>query len=393
MNVLRKEVPDIYKEIKSTEDRMRKRAEDLQKDQQKLLQDNIPMIHRAWRALEVLPEEERQDAAVRMSSEMAGRIDPTGRLGIEMMLVQGAKEGDYTAGGMKEARQEWDVIDPPGELDTAEVNLAWKSLASTGKMGGEFTQKTKNHLKGVTQKEAQAREEVGKAGIYELKPLSHGTDTQKGAQEEAFRVKEVAGKMLFHVYDKLEKVLTTKDNAGATMGLLGTLNRFGGEVSAFYSAIAAEAKASGIQGFDDDVKNADIEDFQLSDEIRNYAAQSAANKSNLLTLGLLYASATGMGQGRALTDRDLQRALTAIGDGTGDIDQFIARMNENKDNINQKLVYEASIYSRDNPWFHSFKGLYPEEQEAATEAAGLPEGFTQELWDLLSDKEKGLARE
>jgi len=58
-----------------------------------------------------------------------------------------------------------------GELDTAEVNLAWKSLAATGKLGSEFSAKTRKHMGGVTQEEALKREEVGKAGLYEPKPL------------------------------------------------------------------------------------------------------------------------------------------------------------------------------------------------------------------------------
>jgi len=79
-----------------------------------------------------------------------------------LVYKSGPKQGtSEPISGLTETEQE--------DLNTAEVNLAWKRIAATGKIGSGFSKLTKTHMQGVTQEDAIAREEVGKAGIHELK--------------------------------------------------------------------------------------------------------------------------------------------------------------------------------------------------------------------------------
>lgn len=71
----------------------------------------------------------------------------------------------------------------------------------------------------------------------------------------------------------------------------------------------------------------------LRGKLTELGVSNAEAQSVMLFVALQYAAATGLGEGRSLTDRDIERAFDAVGVGNQDVDQIIATLRRSKANI------------------------------------------------------------
>ena len=93
-------------------------------------------------------------------------------------------------------------------------------------------------------------------------------------------------------------------------GLTGGVQKLGGELSALAKNTAT---LLGVSGNDFAKYSADLRSAANSLEVPEGAGVSAAAyRSTMFQLSLIYASAAGLGEGRALTDADVERAKDAI---------------------------------------------------------------------------------
>jgi len=119
-----------------------------------------------------------------------------------------------------------------------------------------------------------------------------------------------------------------KDPDAITAG--ATLARAIGSVMADARGIA------GVMGITFDTS--DTENRVVASSFDSLKTVSAGLQTQFLTHALAYAKAAGLGEGRALTDTDLKRALTAVGAGISDADQAIAKLRETHRGISATYI-------------------------------------------------------
>jgi hypothetical protein len=115
------------------------------------------------------------------------------------------------------------------------------------------------------------------------------------------------------------RILDQVKNNSTQLGVVGAIAELGEEArSSIYNAI----DATGV-----DLKTLtkkSIDDYVLP---KSLAAASATTKTNLFSLALLYASMIGLGEGRSLTDTDVERAIDALGAGSNSFEILNAKLN------------------------------------------------------------------
>ncbi|GJM17469.1 MAG: hypothetical protein DHS20C13_27960 [Thermodesulfobacteriota bacterium] len=171
-------------------------------------------------------------------------------------------------------------------------------------------------------------ESDGKGGVS----FSSGGNKNKSVKERK-EVKDLRVKTR-RFLSQSNKVLASVKNNSKQLGVVGALARVGGEIK---STVQNFANANGI---DMSEVSRDINSYDYGD----LAAESAGFKTQLFSVALLFASASGLGEGRALTDKDVQRAIDNIGGSTNDPNQLISRIQS----VQETLVDNVRILSEES---------------------------------------------
>lgn len=76
--------------------------------------------------------------------------------------------------------------------------------------------------------------------------------------------------------------------------------------------------------------------------------ENAVLRQNMFNLALAYASASGLGEGRALTDKDVQKAMTAVGaEGVMDVKDRVARIKNAKNQLRKNFIMKYNTHHDD----------------------------------------------
>jgi hypothetical protein len=196
---------------------------------------------------------------------------------------------------------------------------------------------------------APMRQITGAPGDFPL------TKSQAGEARNKFIDKTIQARK----FTKLSnQVMQNIGENASQLGVVGAIARMGDEVKSIAKNVGSEfgIETSGIS------KN--IGDYEFG----TLAPQSAAFKTNALSLALIFASASGLGEGRALTNKDVQRAIDAIGASTNSPEQLFARMGAIQQNLQDSLQIEAEERGFEFGGIPEMKPQQPQQQ--------IPEGTT-----------------
>jgi len=146
------------------------------------------------------------------------------------------------------------------------------------------------------------------------------TKAQQGKARDRFINKTVKARQFVKLSNR---VMENVAKNASQLGVVGAIARIGDEVKSVAKNIGSEF------GIDVTGVSNNIGDYEFG----SLASESAAFKTNTLSLALIFASASGLGEGRALTNKDVQRAIDAIGASTNSPDQLFSRMRAIQQNL------------------------------------------------------------
>lgn len=154
------------------------------------------------------------------------------------------------------------------------------------------------------------------------------TKAQKGKARNAFINKTIQARKFVKLSNR---VMQSVGENASQLGVVGAIARLGDEVKSIAKNVSSEfgVDVSGVSN--------NAGDYNFG----SLASESAAFKTNALSLALIFASASGLGEGRALTNKDVQRAIDAIGASTNSPEQLISRIGAVQQNLQESLQIEA----------------------------------------------------
>lgn len=204
----------------------------------------------------------------------------------------------------------------------------------------------------------------GKGGFTMTKGPGGMTAVQEGKARADYINKEISARKFVSLSNKMIDRLADAGEANPKLGITGAIAKFGDEIAATWRNL----QALGISVEEGTSMN--LDDYDLG-KIETLASENAAFKTNVLSLALIYASAAGLGEGRALTDKDLQRAINAIGGSTNSAAQFRARNRELQDFLDMGLRVESRVRG-----YEGYESIIEQRTE-------VPTITTQEEYDAL----------
>lgn len=225
-----------------------------------------------------------------------------------------------------------------------------KPLSNTGRVVSDFK-------KGLITKE-QMVESLSKKGMaMSVDPttgeiiMTEGgpgalTAAQRGKAADTFTNKVISGEKFVVLSNE---IMDSVANNAAQIGVTGAIARLGDEIKS-----AAQNLVS-----------LGVDTSEISNELKDYdfgslASESAEFKTNALTLALIFASATGLGEGRSLTNQDVQRSLDSIGASTNSPEQLRSKLMASQKNIDRALQIEAKHrgnLDKETSIYSDFKGI------------------------------------
>jgi len=215
-----------------------------------------------------------------------------------------------------------------GEKTTTITKLQTRRDTLEKQLSSETDKNKKNGIqRSINEIQKRIDKETSIVGRTEF-DKSELTNSQRGKAVQNFTDKKVASRKFVTLSNKI--IDGVKNNA-AKLGVVGAISRIAGEVKSIAQNISSQF------GVDTSEISREIDDYNFG----NLASASAEFKTDTLTLALIFASATGLGEGRALTNKDVQRAIDAIGASTNDAGQLIARMKTIQKNLDDSLWIEA----------------------------------------------------
>ena len=156
------------------------------------------------------------------------------------------------------------------------------------------------------------------------------TKAQRGKAIDEFQNRTVAARRFAKLSNS---VLKGVEKRAGQIGVVGAITRMGDELQSIASNVSTEF------GVDVSEVSENIEDYNLG----GLANASAEFQTNMFSLALIFASASGLGEGRALTDKDVQRAIDAIGGGTNSFGQLSSRLRAIQTNMLDDLTITADV--------------------------------------------------
>ena len=158
---------------------------------------------------------------------------------------------------------------------------------------------------------------LAQGGVDEL------TRAQRGKEIQEFRASKRATKTFLAEAEKIKAVATPE-----ALGAVGGVARFADNVA---------AQTAGVLRAFNKTAPADLS----PDRIVELAGKSAGMQTALFNLALQYAAAIGLGEGRALTDADITRALKAIGAKDASPNQLASRLDIVADKVATRVIIEG----------------------------------------------------
>src|SRR3990167_3099000 len=166
-------------------------------------------------------------------------------------------------------------------------------------------------------------------------------------------------------------VMDSVSGNATQLGVTGAIARVADEVKSVAQNIGNEFK------IDTSEVSKSIDDYDFG----SLPAQSAKFKTDTLTLALIFAVATGLGEGRSLTNQDVQRSIDSIGASTNSPSQFIARIKTIQKNMDAALRIES------DEWGYEYEGI-PELRDKPETTSSMPAGWDPEDWKYLTAEEQ-----
>ena len=273
------------------------------------------------------------------------------------------------------------------DLDQAEM-----AMELLNKKGGSILNPNKSQMEGFLEKSGLSEEEkteyrqswldsqLANKG-FEIVHTDKGTTIRQGGSPkgtEKLDAKFKENKAVVMKYNSLaNKIISGLKKNPTTAGLSGTLQRLAG-------SIKSQAKNLGMltglnaEEYDKiaNKENYDLSVFKIPKGISGAAA--AAYQTNMFTLALMYAGASGLGEGKALSDADVKNAMRAIGADSQDPEAVIAKIQTSGMNLIENFRIDQSVEGR--PMTPVNELLM---QEGKTDLSKLS---TQELRDMLEKK-------
>ncbi len=327
MDVIRDLQPSIWSDIKTRQAKLTenetKRTEALQEKQIEALEGAQPEFAEMARQGRELPIEERKSFFDRAGPAILQKHDQLGNLGLAGLWDEVTEE-EIQDSFLDEKIQVLGVTSPTKEAGTEfERLLATVDLDEEQKSGlrkqrlAKFASADPNTL--VIAFDENGNPIVSMGGADEL------TKVQAGKAKAAFIDKRIESRK-FHSLGK--RVLKNAREQPAQLGVTGWAGRTIGDVKAIARNLGLSSELEEI--------SMDFDDYNFG----SLAASSAAYKTNALTLGVMWALATGIGKGR-MSDKDVQHGITAVGGGTQDIEQLEARLTQVFRTLDEDLRIES----------------------------------------------------
>jgi hypothetical protein len=199
------------------------------------------------------------------------------------------------------------------------------------------------------------------------------TSSQKGREISDFKNRRAASTGFVNVSNKWIEDIKERPEK---LGLTGLVSRLGDEFTSVAQNAARALNTAGV--------SVDMNDYDFG----SLAAESAASKAVAFDLALMWAHASGLGQGR-MSDRDVQNAVNQIGANTNSPEQLVKRLRAIQGTLDDTLQAHA------DEWGFEYKSIRPElpqdERETVTPAVEVPEGVpdeARELWQDLTEEER-----
>jgi len=358
VETIRKYDPDLYKDIVRREERAETMEIAHQDKKRKLYERILPEMAEITAEVitmlenEEITEEEVDPLLLARVPILAQKYDSGGQYEIQKTLEDNIKKNPNSLKSLKEeydsykGKRTTEMVEEGDEKVTYEL----RDGERTGKVLGRGPR--------------LGRTESDPKSLLTAKDKRHNEFISKEIAEETYKV--IGGEFLESI-----EGLTAGE---LTVGVLGWATRSAAEIDSAFQTIVQSAAESGIEGFTDNV-SLNPDDYDLG----KYADHSASNQTNILKLALLFAAASGLGKGRALTDKDLKWALDAIGGNTGDISQIRSRYETNVKNFRTEMEIEIKFRGKDDPWYNT-RG-----------EKKIPKGY-EGFWKLMSDEDKERVR-
>ena len=151
-----------------------------------------------------------------------------------------------------------------------------------------------------------------------------------------------ANKVSYKTFNSTKERLFTKIKTNPSqLGFTGTLAQMSEEIM----SVADNIVSSG--GFDiSAIEGKGLADYKqhLPKGVKYTAIQAAGTETALFSLALIYAGMAGLGEGRALTDTDVKRAVKAVGGSTNSFEMLQEKMNEAARISRDRINFKAEEY-------------------------------------------------
>jgi len=331
-----------------------------------------------------LPEGERGPYFREQSRILASMIDPGNNLGLYEQIVN--DRGNNFSDKYIQSRIKMLEDIPNESLDTAEADRAWKYLAAMGELNQtEFAPKTLRHFAGVTQDDALRHEALGRM-VYNAED-SPFSDANARKERKEFEDLEISTMNFHDIKDRLEQV---GEETPSAMGLSGWAARSVNEVKSAAANFATmtftnkEGKKERL--FDPSTLDMDSYDW---DDI---SFESAGMKANIFQAAIVYAGAIGLGEGRALSDKDLQLAINTVGGSTNSLGQLKSRLKETSRALVGNLENTAKVRSRRTgnigTYYEGWK--WAREPREPTSEVIRPDDIPEAEWAVMPPEDRAL---